>query len=89
MIVLCCADDIPDQVHRPHHPVRLSALETFRHGAWDEARTACEELFTCAGHVGACSEEISRTGEQLDDFLPPFSHPARVGVTFGPDRALG
>ncbi|MFD8388151.1 hypothetical protein ACFV2N_02825 [Streptomyces sp. NPDC059680] len=45
--------------------------------------------FICAGHVGACTEEISRTGEQLGTFLPSFGHLPLVGVTFRPDRAPG
>jgi GH15 family glucan-1,4-alpha-glucosidase len=47
-----------------------------------------ENMLSFSNHVGMCSEEISRSGEQLGNTPQAFSHLALISAAFNLDRTL-
>ncbi|MFD7229106.1 hypothetical protein [Streptomyces sp. NPDC059881] len=46
-------------------------------------------MLTCIDHLGPCTEEISHTGKQLDNYSRAFTRLSLIGAAFGLDDALG
>ncbi|XDO64253.1 hypothetical protein HEP84_56845 [Streptomyces sp. RLB1-33] len=54
----------------------------------DEACLAFEKILTYATHFGLYAEEISHTGEQLNNFSQAFIHLALISAAFNLDRTV-
>jgi GH15 family glucan-1,4-alpha-glucosidase len=54
----------------------------------EDARLTFEKMSTYANHLGLYSEEIGMTGEQLGNFLQPFSHLALINAALNLDFQL-
>ena len=57
-----------------------------RAGRLEEARLAFEKMLTYANHLGLYAEQISRAGQQKENFAQALTHLALIRAEFNLDR---